>query len=1390
MTDVSDSKEAQYGLRQVAEDDTLPELQADLPETPASLHPARLTEAAPLLCVRSLSDTVDSFRPNSSEIRAFNHQQTGQGWVTDDDEQPERRPSRRFHTAPVEDVDLEGFGSKDEVEEEAVEEEQVEAYKVTVTPAPDADLQTEDSANDDPLYQMPATMAKLETLNERKKSAESDSSEVPQLVRSQSVQSLTTNLHALAEELSARKEAANSKPCRICIGEDLRRRATSAEFDMLVKSVLSMDLARVKELIDTGISVNMALREEGKKGTVHFSTLLHTVCDLPADPDEEVRSRCVQIIQTLISAKANLNPRNSRGSTPLMCACRHKNVEVVKLLISHSARIHPCDERGHSCLNWAAALREEADPLQSSSPRVLGPDDEERSSYLVELLLVATVQEQKERTRKALATAVAHPTKRRTSLSLGEVKDSSPEEQLVAYSQALKMPEPKSFPPLRMAVMQENVSAALVMMACGAAPIWLHDAVRVGSLELVHALLHFDADPAKQDANGASSIDTAVQLGSPMEIVEILRQNVHKTRRVSESTIPPGRKYSVASAISIVSLMKEPRSPSSRSLSFLRSRSPKSSPEEDSSEDSSERSYWWVPMFEYISAKCRKVFETNAFQCTTFLVLFMALYLPDIYVITDSDYMSLDVLLTLIFLFFSTDCIMQVVGFGKTYIFSFFFIMDIVGTASLLVEFSIVKRQMSENNLTQNSVVMRATRAAKIGARAGRLTRLVKLMRFLPFLRKRKQVAEESTAKVISSRLISRVSSIVACLIIFSVQVLPLPGTLSMPAQDFSIQMWTEHLRGSLEAGDDLAVVNDLVSAFRAFYDSRTTYQPYSFLNGTQVLWQRRGPALEDRSMRIQYGPAVVLFDFSHQVHLEAGMNMIVITLTILLMVTFSLLISRAVSKHALTPLEILLLKVRKIGRLIWLQVESLQVHFSNGKNKSANNDFKDEDETVLLREVLGKIGVLSAIKLMRPDEDAQALAFLGTGAVVESNQNGFNEEEDHVLQREALAVRLQTVIQFDLESLEVENITTWRFNPIDFEDPSTAPFVCAKLLTTCVPLPMKGAGVTDMEISAFAETVSAGYSKTVPYHNFNHAVDVMHSVYVILQECRPLFSAMEVYTLLMCAAAHDIGHPGSSNEFLVLTQHELALRYNDSAPLENMHSARLFEILRDPATNIIGRLEEATRKDVRKMSVEAILHTDNSCHFNEVKALQMIHEVHDEEFRNICNRYIPGDDESKWPDEEVIDVFAEKDTHDTIRNVLLHYADISNSMKPFSIARVWADLVLEEFFLQGDKMKELNLPVPALNDREKTQRPTSQIGFIEFIVSPLVFTIVKIIPPLAFSEQAMMGTVKYWFEEWASNASPSKSEYQQMANRVKGLYEKANFAKQPSALFKRWKSI
>ena len=52
-----------------------------------------------------------------------------------------------------------------------------------------------------------------------------------------------------------------------------------------------------------------------------------------------------------------------------------------------------------------------------------------------------------------------------------------------------------------------------------------------------------------------------------------------------------------------------------------------------------------------------------------------------------------------------------------------------------------------------------------------------------------------------------------------------------------------------------------------------------------------------------------------------------------------------------------------------------------------------------------------------------------------------------------------------------------------------------------------------------------------------------------------------EQFSLLIAALAHDVAHPGVNNPFLVDTGHELALRYNDKSPLENMHCSRLFSI-------------------------------------------------------------------------------------------------------------------------------------------------------------------------------------------------------------------------------------
>ena len=48
----------------------------------------------------------------------------------------------------------------------------------------------------------------------------------------------------------------------------------------------------------------------------------------------------------------------------------------------------------------------------------------------------------------------------------------------------------------------------------------------------------------------------------------------------------------------------------------------------------------------------------------------------------------------------------------------------------------------------------------------------------------------------------------------------------------------------------------------------------------------------------------------------------------------------------------------------------------------------------------------------------------------------------------------------------------------------------------------------------------------------------------------------MQIFTILVAAAGHDVDHPGRTNGFLVKTSAPLALLYNDASVLENHHAA------------------------------------------------------------------------------------------------------------------------------------------------------------------------------------------------------------------------------------------
>lgn len=58
----------------------------------------------------------------------------------------------------------------------------------------------------------------------------------------------------------------------------------------------------------------------------------------------------------------------------------------------------------------------------------------------------------------------------------------------------------------------------------------------------------------------------------------------------------------------------------------------------------------------------------------------------------------------------------------------------------------------------------------------------------------------------------------------------------------------------------------------------------------------------------------------------------------------------------------------------------------------------------------------------------------------------------------------------------------------------------------------------------------------------------------------------------------------------------------------------------------------------------------------------------------------------------------------------LVHCADLSNPTKPLDLYKRWVDLLMEEFFQQGDKEREQNLDISPMCDRHSATIEKSQV--------------------------------------------------------------------------------
>mmetsp|Transcript_26682 Transcript_26682/g.48256 ORF Transcript_26682/g.48256 Transcript_26682/m.48256 type:complete len:432 (+) Transcript_26682:2-1297(+) len=294
-----------------------------------------------------------------------------------------------------------------------------------------------------------------------------------------------------------------------------------------------------------------------------------------------------------------------------------------------------------------------------------------------------------------------------------------------------------------------------------------------------------------------------------------------------------------------------------------------------------------------------------------------------------------------------------------------------------------------------------------------------------------------------------------------------------------------------------------------------------------------------------------------------------------------------------------------------------------------------------------------------------------------------------------------------------------------------------------------------------FVVACEAEYPRN-PFHCFSHAVDVVvtSALFMTRIEASNFLQGTAQFAVLVAGFGHDLGHPALNNAFLIETANELALTYNDRSPLENFHCCKLFQILSEADNNILRSLKKEAYKDVRKQIIEAILHTDVIKHNEMVKELNLLYQMRSEAF------------DSFEPTEEGIEILTGQSQ--MMLNAILHTADVGNPMKPWQIAQKLAYLCVDEFFAQGDQEKELGIPVQMLNDREKVNRANSQIGFIEFMVFPLVEAVVQIFPQLDFLSFHIGQNLKSWAKLWETEVQPPQDQLEKVKQRVSKVFHRS----------------
>lgn len=806
----------------------------------------------------------------------------------------------------------------------------------------------------------------------------------------------------------------------------------------------------------------------------------------------------------------------------------------------------------------------------------------------------------------------------------------------------------------------------------------------------------------------------------------------------------------------------------------------------------------------------RVAVNSTLFHIISTIAVVTALFLPDIFLILQvPTNLELDLILMVVFIVF-------IVGFCgllasmPSYLNSFMFWMDIVGIVAMVFDIQLMLGQDATEptedrpDMARDSMMFaRSARASRQAARMGRLARVLKLMRMLHM---RTTPAHETQSKPISQQISiqlnglmgTRIAFLCVCLIV----VLPVFNLYLYPINDDSMASWATLLSadasevygapaGTLVRQLAISRLDAQVRSFRDFYsDTVSLYGPFQMcfrealddgfncgpdaISGIYLNPSFEEPQRKSSVFVVSADHVQLSFDLRLPILHEAWASIVGICCLIFIMGFFSLVVTTRIRILVIVPLERMLSVVRLHCTEIFKYTDA--IHSGVNLNRiSTTSDIEllqdhvefasRTNEFTLLEKAVRKLGVVGSLITFKrvpeitgtmTQEDILRLNFMQEGhliKVAEAAAAGAIPVEPTAGEGAAGPVELARPPEDIIVSLASEF-----FDALAVPEAHKAGTAVHCLLTSeaAQQTGWFGHDAARLRVEHFVAAAADRYLPN-PFHNFSHALDVTASVRRTIEEIEAnrFLSAASQLSLLVAAVAHDLGHPGVNNQFLVETSHVYALKYNDKSPLENFHCATLFQIIQAPEANVFQDVPRDAYKEARKEIVASILATDMMAHQATVMELGLLFEVNSEVLgRGLRNL-------------EAAELLQEKGNAQLMRNATLHFCDTANPMKPWELCYKYAQLCLDEFFAQGDQEMAAGMPVQMLNDRSKVNKPNSQVGFVEFMILPFAEKMVSLFPSLSHHTNRLGQNVGHWADLWEQDSAPPPEDATMLAPEV-----------------------